>query len=1800
MINSHLFNNPLNQLELLEATQLNLGLYTTHITVEDLHRAIEETEGTVQPLAEIETALHDLITQGEVIEWRPGYFRSRIAETVRCLRLLRQRLWWQKNLSDAALLIEDIRVEFRQRRRPKRDAVTIGQAIPVSVPSQVAQAFQEAVGIASFSGFQARAIEQIYTCAKNGNPHNESFIVAGDTGAGKTEAFLFPILLDIASEPPELRQQPGVRAVLVYPRIRLARNQLGRLLRYSGRFQQAGGPRLIVGIQNGDVPDQASSMENKHWRTKTDQGRIWVQLGLLETCVECKEGQYWFAADDPAIDAGCPTLTCDHCQHTITTLCITQAALQANAPDILIITDVSLSQWLTREKYSHLWGLWQGETITIPPRFLVLDEVHLYERLKGAHIARLIKRFQTRVRLVYQHGQYSWQHPLVIGVSATLNDEQRFLAKLLDIDPKEKVRYNQLRVIKPLEDELELTNGRERYIFIYPRRLSPTPRSPQYRVNDQAAAIQIVMAAMHNLKPNNDVEWRGLAFFDSINDLRQFRHNYDADPALHWIAGHDPTGQEIPPANQDELWRIRTDRAKTDRQTFDHCDSTCETRAKNGTLDQCRHFQAGDCWIFAKLHGWNQRLKVADSVYAGAASQLDGQHLIPTSPSLEVGYDDDHIQLVYQHKAPPNTASFIQRRGRAGRNPDDSPVIITLLWPYRRDDAFYFFHPEALYAPKFDDAPLNAGNFNVQRTHALLAFFDLLACLRRQNIDGLRDDPQILDFTQAGWHDFAPGDNIVQDFHWQADPKRPGQQRLIIKHRQTKQTLWFSGGQLNYIRQQNSLLFFKGWLAMANDLTDQILLRAWQRLSQHNLLANYLALSEIASTPFKNHRSYPFLVPAPATLPRNLINQFGRQAWHSANEPFERGNWLKTYRHIDWMLQGSEEATTLTVHHPNPDFGQPGHDDESMERTIDVTFGLTEFLPGNVSYRLRERQAIHWTPIPPKGQSTFLYPEEDSKDDEGNLLGRRLVKDFLPLSSDITSRPDSIFGVPRYLDDRFPGLPFISLKRLRVESFGPPNQQYSPHWVFVPDPNNPHQEGYALDTRTPGVVVPDNAFPISRRSSARADSVIIPYIAASRDPKQRILQAPLSTLFGAIDGFLEEGSAQLGYTRVFYEMQIDVKARDRNQNLTLHRLFYPPEPEQDETDQPKPVLIGYAIETQGIRFQLNPDLIAQSVEAILDDDTLRLHLRRNFAIYKMAPLATQWEVFIKSHLDMVEVMVDYWLHEVVPNSVGEPRLLDPAVDYEPVLNFLAANRVVRQEEINEFANQLRDDLFTQLNQVLQVAFQDTLQFRDFVESVLLHSLSSLLKNLVARLAGVGSDDLVAYTDMPILDQVDRTVDPRILIMDTIEGGSGGIAQAFERLDLTNSEGSLWWMFQTELGRCPIANGEALVRAVLTQATPNQILAVQQQRSEESLDQLLMTLNLAHPAPGAKESLGRVLFNEIDVGQESLNPALMLQELLDLQAQFDSQVPGIIPHQATIRRTTLNLDPAQQPYITALRDALAANGVAPNDLLYELALQLRATYESGCNDGCPVCLREGSDIENYYLAPLLNSRRVLKKLREVLEKAATPGDCLAALSNTLMQQQPVQINTPPGSLGNRLDPSLGLAVVAQVDETGQVTGASAVKIVEEDKPDRAREFLVEGKWEERWGGPEHKPYETPGGVRVRSRAEYIIATKLEAAHIGFEYEPRLPYKDEHARTQFIHPDFYLYEHNLYVEYWGRDDREYVESRQFKEQVYEQLLHQRPVRVLHLEAGDVEHDVFMNKIRAKIGSEDTNEVSDEGSQ
>jgi hypothetical protein len=1706
----------LSALEELEAEYVNLGIYAARVTAEDLCVRLEQRHAGV-PVSLVAAGLNRFRAAGEVIEWRPGCFRSRIGETARLLRLLRQRLWTQGQLAAAPLLIEDLRVEFRRRRRPDRGAVALVDVLPSDLPAGLGIAFAAAVRIPSVSNFQAEAIRSIYARARAGNPEGDAFVISGDTGAGKTEAFLFPILLDVVAESPTERATPGVRAVFVYPRIRLARNQLGRVLRYTGGLAEHGGPQITVGIQNGDTPRGAAEVAN--WPAAGTRR----QVELLEGCVACDTGHYTVDPADPQLESGCPVLRCQACGHELRNLLLTQESLRTTAPDLLIITDVSLHQWLARPMYSHLWGLWAGDSRTVPPRFLVLDEVHLYEQVRGAHIARLVKRFVARSRLAMGMRNQPNSRPVVMGVSATLQDERRFLAKLMDVAPGTTDYRERLHVIRPVAADLQDSGGRERYLFLYPRGASPTPNSPRFRVNDTTAAIQTVMALVHNLRPKAATEWRAVAFFDSINDLRQFGYNYD---------GTTQRG-EFPPANQAELWAIRTR----------HDCGGCDVREREATLHACPHFAAGDCWTFSRNHGCDRRLVVASAVYAGAAATVDRADLVPTSSVLEVGYDDEAIQLVYQHKGPSGPASFIQRRGRAGRRPEDSPVIATLLWPYKIGDAFYFFRPEALYAPAFDDIPLNASNFQVQRTHALLAFFDLLAAFQRQNLEGLGANEEIPDFTQAGWHHFPISPTVVPTFQTLNDPKRQGEERIRYS-RADGSVGWFSGKPISdgHAVAIGGRLWVRGWLAMAQNLTASVLQPAWDHVNRNGPFEHYLTANGIITEAFRRHDSYPFR-PGASGRPEQFLAEFGTTEWHHGAEERERGNWVKTFRRIDWGLSGADEATTLTVHYPDP--ATPGE-----ELTVPVTFGLTELLPGNVSFRLRDRRVIHWTPVAADGESTFRYPTG-----------------YKPPHTDLARGAESLFGVPRFLDDRFPGLRVYVPQRVRVEEFGPADRATSTRWFY--DENRE-------------VVVPDPSagLPVARRSAAQGSSVIVPFVAASRRVQHRNLGAPLDQVFAAVQGYLEEGAAELGYTRVFYENSVRMRLTDasggRPAQVNLTRQFFPPTPQRNEAGHPIPVLFGFEVRSHGLRFDLNNQLLDEVVRAARDDNGLRMALRRRCAVYRFAGDATRAGRFAQSAVEAGQSIIDHWLHQVVPASPGVPRLPGPT-DADTQLDYFREHRHVRQTEVDQFRVEwLTPEWVGAAGRAIEFAYRGAAEFDDFVRSVLLHSLVTLLRRLVGRLGGIGGDELVAYADLPLLKNVDRATSPRILLIERTAGGTGGVAQAFDRLE-GESEGSLGWMLRQELGQCPVAAGEALLETVLTRTDEARIRQLQADGKPEALTRLLEDLRLT-PLPAAVPVLSRALFGDLTVGTHVVNPALIRRELLRYQSRLDSGVAGGYPRAAVARRGAE--EPAGLlPQVATLREALRAEGVAGVELTHELAQQLRVLHEHACEDGCPVCLGGGSDLEQPALAPLLNSRRLLERLRSALTARLPRAGCLAEVADLLARQQAVRVEANPGALAERPQPRLGLSVTSDIGPTGEVEAGTAAVT----DPAAAADFFARpDAWAERWGDREHRHVLTRDGNRVRSRAEALIANWLSERNIAYEYEPALAYRDDSGHTRHIHPDFHLYEYGLYVEYWGRDDAEYIESRAFKERVYRR----RRIDPVNIERDEVDSRAFEAKILARI--------------
>ena len=99
--------------------------------------------------------------------------------------------------------------------------------------------------------------------------------------------------------------------------------------------------------------------------------------------------------------------------------------------------------------------------------------------------------------------------------------------------------------------------------------------------------------------------------------------------------------------------------------------------------------------------------------------------LTVATSSLEVGFDDPNVGAVLQHKSPMSLASFVQRKGRAGRRRGTRPWTVVVLSDYGRD-RWDFQQIERLFEPQIEQLRLPIANPYVLRIQAVYFMLDWL------------------------------------------------------------------------------------------------------------------------------------------------------------------------------------------------------------------------------------------------------------------------------------------------------------------------------------------------------------------------------------------------------------------------------------------------------------------------------------------------------------------------------------------------------------------------------------------------------------------------------------------------------------------------------------------------------------------------------------------------------------------------------------------------------------------------------------------------------------------------------------------------------------------------------------------------------------------------------------------------------------------------------------------------------------------------------------------------------------------
>jgi hypothetical protein len=686
----------LNRLEELEADRINFGVFDGWTSRLDLTR---RTRLLPDQLA---ASLSRLAEQGHLLIAAEGRIRSRIAELARELRHVKQR-FKRDDAHRRPYLVRSLKLELQDRNKPQ-PSVSLADAFAMAGRIATPQQQPALAGVermlrrhwgddAMLAAFQVEGLTQVLAAWNGGGPTR--LAIAADTGSGKTEAAALPIIAAALSE--AAGGVRGTRAIFTYPRVRLAANQAQRLAGYLAALSHEEDlPPITLGLQVADVPPSFDGMSDYYREAWPAAGPNALGFPFFG-CPACsarlilRPGEGWAEAD---------SLQCRECGWRFDGWIGSKAGLREHPPSLFLPTTESLHQWLHNGNYARLFG---DDPRFPPPRALLADEIHLYTHVHGAQVGLALRRLAARAQL----NDAEAREMVAIGMSATVADPAQAWGRLIG--------HSDVQVIEPAPgDRVTNPKGRE-YCFF----LQPEVESRGADIAGASTTIQALMCLAHGTRRRTGREggFRSLVFFDSIDKMRRLHSSYvDAEQGL-------------------ELATYRT---------ADYGDGADGEPLRNccGEPIGCDRFADGECWWFAAQDGRQcgavglrrpgEPLRVADRpIFSGTGGDAErlvkGADIVFATSSLEVGYDDPDITLVYQHYAPLNLASFVQRKGRGGRGADDRPTTAVTLSIYSPRDSWYFRRPREMISPSSYDTPLNPDNFFVRRGQALAALLDGMA-----------------------------------------------------------------------------------------------------------------------------------------------------------------------------------------------------------------------------------------------------------------------------------------------------------------------------------------------------------------------------------------------------------------------------------------------------------------------------------------------------------------------------------------------------------------------------------------------------------------------------------------------------------------------------------------------------------------------------------------------------------------------------------------------------------------------------------------------------------------------------------------------------------------------------------------------------------------------------------------------------------------------------------------------------------------------------------------------------------------
>lgn len=652
----------LNGIESHEMPLLSWGVTSGALSEHELEQLIER----LAPDEDVDTVIDALLERGLVFASgvTEQRFRSRMAETVRLAARLRR--WMHgRPWTAAGQLVSDIRFLSRPRTVPRRsvDAAALGARVRASGAAWTDR--HQAVLSELLGGRDVSEFQaRSLVRLTQDRVGQRGTVIAAGTGSGKTLAFYLPALTQLAATP-----SPGgvPRIIAIHPRVELLRDQLRSLLITCGSLTEA---TPTIGVLYGAVPKNRAAAEHSpytEWKKAPD--------GLVCPIIECLRDGCSGTLIWPNSAGATERLVCDKCASVIgpETLTFTRDRLKATPPTILFTTTEMINRELGSKDFRRVLI---GDDAR-SPEFVLLDEIHTYSGTHGAQVANLLRRWRAEVTTP----------PHIVGLSATLADPIGFFADLTGLPT------SNIAVVHTENSEMEEV-GREYFLALR--------GDPASRMSLLSTTIQTTMLIRRMLDPTSDspsVGAFGSKLFVFMDDL-------DVTNRLH---------SQLQDA---EGWRAGGVNRKPEG-------SLATLRASAGPDVRARD-EAGQVWQMAEELGTLDRpVRVARTTSRDGGVDARADIVVATA-SLEVGFDDPSVGAVIQHKAPRDPAQFIQRRGRAGRNPTMRPWTVVVLSDFGRD-RLAFQSYEALFDPVVPRVALPLRNRSILKMQATWWLLDRLS-----------------------------------------------------------------------------------------------------------------------------------------------------------------------------------------------------------------------------------------------------------------------------------------------------------------------------------------------------------------------------------------------------------------------------------------------------------------------------------------------------------------------------------------------------------------------------------------------------------------------------------------------------------------------------------------------------------------------------------------------------------------------------------------------------------------------------------------------------------------------------------------------------------------------------------------------------------------------------------------------------------------------------------------------------------------------------------------------------------------